>query len=267
MTYGSGPCQSGPVTTYGVLGVGSIATSIVTGLCAGVAEPLPVVLSPRNVDRATELAQRFPTVTVANDNQAVIDASDVVLLCVLPDHADDVLSALHFRADQSVVSAISGVCLSTLRRLVSPATDIARSVPVPSVAHRGSVTPVYPRTVAAVAFYERLGGVLPTDDEVAYEALTVASATVAAHFDYLRAVSDWLAGHGLSEPQARRYVADHFAALTGELQADDVDFSRLGQAHSTPGGLNEQFARHLASIGTEEGVHTGLDALLQRVIG
>jgi pyrroline-5-carboxylate reductase len=56
------------VTTYGVLGVGSIAAAIVTGLCDGVADPPDVVLSPRNADRAADLAARLPSVRVATDN-------------------------------------------------------------------------------------------------------------------------------------------------------------------------------------------------------
>jgi len=66
------------VTTYGVLGVGSIATAIVNGLCDGVVEPPKIVLSPRNAERAAELVGRLPSVRLATDNQQVVDDSDVV---------------------------------------------------------------------------------------------------------------------------------------------------------------------------------------------
>ena len=46
-------------TTYGVLGVGALASAIVTGLCDGVANPPAIVLSPRNADTAANLAARF----------------------------------------------------------------------------------------------------------------------------------------------------------------------------------------------------------------
>lgn len=255
------------MTTYGVLGVGSIATSIVTGLCEGVADPPSVWLSPRNAGRAADLAQRFPTVRVSADNQDVINASDVVLLCLLPDHADPVLSALEFRREQSVVSAMAGVSVSRLKTLVSPATDIARSVPVPPVAARASTTPIHPATPAAVELYDLLGGTMQIADELTYESVSAASATVAAHFDYLRAVAAWLEDHGMPPSQARRYVADHFAALAPELAGGDVDFAALASAHSTMGGLNEQFARHMQSAGTQEAVRSGLDALLVRITG
>ena len=60
---------------YGVLGVGALASAIVTGLCEGVADPPAIVLSPRNADTAADLAARFESVSVAADNQAVVDAA------------------------------------------------------------------------------------------------------------------------------------------------------------------------------------------------
>ena len=72
------------MTSYGVLGVGSIATAIVIGLCDGVVAPPEIVLSPRNAERAAELAAQLPSVRVAAGNQQVVDGSDVVVVCLLP---------------------------------------------------------------------------------------------------------------------------------------------------------------------------------------
>lgn len=254
------------MTRYGVVGVGSIATAIVVGLCEGASAPV-VVLSPRSASRSSALAERFPSVSVAHDNQGVVDASDVVIVSVLPDQADEVLSELEFRPGQAVVSAMAGVDLAALRCLVTPAAEIARSIPVPAVAGRASVTPVHPGTPSSVELYDKLGGTMVVDDERAYESLSVASATVAAYFDYLRAVSDWLEASGVPASEARRYVANHFAALAPELSADDVEFASLAVAHSTQGGLNEQFARHMRAAGTSDAVRDGLDALLARITG
>ena len=69
-------------TTYGVLGVGSIARAIVIGLCDGISDPPRIVLSPRGAAVSAELAGRYPSVSVAADNQAVVDGADVVLVCL-----------------------------------------------------------------------------------------------------------------------------------------------------------------------------------------
>lgn len=253
------------MTTYGVLGVGSIATAIVIGLCDGLTDPPAVVLSPRNAGRSAELAARFDTVRIAEGNQAVVDAADVVIVCLLPEHTADELGTLRFRGDQQVVSAVAGVDVATLAALVAPAGEIARSIPQPSVAARIGSTPVHPATPSAVALFDALGGSLHVDREPAFDSLSAASATVAAHFRYLDAIATWVARQGLAQPDARRYVADLFVALADELAAPDLDFAELAAAHSTPGGLNEQFARRLAEAGTYDTVASGLDELLARV--
>jgi pyrroline-5-carboxylate reductase len=253
------------VTSYGVLGVGSIGTAIVNGLCDGVVEPPTIVLSPRNAERAAELAARLPSVRVAIDNQQVVDDSDVVVVCLLPADAAEVLAGVEFRADHAVVSAVAGLPVAQLVALVAPATDIARSIPLPAVATRASATPVYPATPAATGLYGRLGGSMEIADELAYESVAAASATVAAYFRYLGTIADWLSGHGIPTAAARRYVADTFAVLSGELDSADVDFAVLAHAHTTPGGLNQQFARDLDAAGTYAAVRAGLDALLARI--
>jgi pyrroline-5-carboxylate reductase len=251
--------------TYGILGVGAIAAAIVTGLCEGVAEPPPVVLSPRNAERAAGLAARLPSVRVARGNQAVVDASDVVVVCLLPTDAAEVLAGLGFGAGQAVASAVAGLPVAHLAELVAPASDVARCIPLPAVASRESRTPVHPATPAVTRLFDRLGGSLVVDDETAYESVAAASATVAAHFRYLGTIADWLAGRGVPEAEARRYVATTFAALSDELDSPEADFAALARAHTTPGGLNEQFARDLDEAGVYEEVRAGLDALLARI--
>jgi pyrroline-5-carboxylate reductase len=251
--------------TYGILGVGAIATAIVRGLCDGVAEPPHVVLSPRNVERAASLAARLPTVRVAAANQAVLDESDVVIICLLPQDAPQVLDELEFGADQAVVSAVAGLPLSQLAELVAPAADVARSIPMPAVATRAAMTPVHPSTPAVTALFDRLGGTLVVPDERAYASFSAASATVAAHYRYLGTIADWLAGPDIPTAEARRYVAETFAALSDELGSPEPDFEALARAHTTPGGLNEQFARHLDEAAVFDAVRAGLDALLERI--
>lgn len=253
------------MTTFGIIGVGSIASSIVTGLCESVASPPQIVLSPRSESRSKDLAARFQSARVASSNQEVVDQSDVIVLCVLPHQAEEVFGQLRFREDQPVVSAMAGVSLSVLRDLLAPATDIARSIPAPAVVTRSSITPIYPATAAARDLYDRLGGCLEIDNEVAYESVSAASATVEAYFHYLGAVADWLSAHGIDGKDARRYVAATFSELSEEMNTDDVDFGALARAHTSEGGLNEQFARHLASTGTFTAISEGLDAVLARL--
>ncbi len=73
----------------GFIGTGALSSAIVTGLKSLPGETTPVVISPRNEEIAAGLAARFPDVTIAADNQAVLDQSDMVMLAVRPQIARD----------------------------------------------------------------------------------------------------------------------------------------------------------------------------------
>jgi pyrroline-5-carboxylate reductase len=249
---------------YGVLGVGAIGAAIVTGLCENVDDAPRVLLSPRNAETAAGLAQRFATVDVAPDNQAVVDGARVVIVCVRPQVAQPVLAELRFPADGVVISAMAGVSVTVLKRLVAPATDVARVIPLPSVARRDGITPVHPPNAAATALFERLGETVELADVKAFEALSASTATIAAHFAYLNAIAAWLELQEIPAPDATRYVASMFAGLAEPTRGGEP-FEQLAREHATSGGINEQFLNGLEQGGVFEDVRLGLQRVLDRL--
>ena len=89
---------------------------------------------------------------------------------------------------------------------------------------------------------------------------------MAAHFRYVAAIGDWLAAQGVPAGEAERYVAAIFAGL-GETLAAAGQLDGLAEAHATPGGLNEQFARALEEAGMFAAVPRALDDVLTRIRG
>jgi pyrroline-5-carboxylate reductase len=249
---------------YGLLGVGAIGAAIVTGLCENVDDAPQVLLSPRNAGTAAGLTQRFATVDVAADNQAVVDGAPVVIVCVRPQVAPTVLAELRFPADRVVISAMAGVPVTTLQRLVAPATDVARVIPLPSVARRDGITPVHPPNAAATALFDRLGETVELSDVKAFEAFSASTATIAAHFAYLNTIAAWLESQEIPAPAATRYVALMFAGLA-EATRSGERFEQLAREHATPGGINEQFLNGLEQRGTFEHVSLGLRRVLDRL--
>ncbi len=244
---------------YGVIGVGALATALVTGLCA---EDAPeIVLSPRNATRATALAARFGSVRVATDNQAVLDAVDVVLLCVRPQDAEAVLGPLRFHPEQVVISAMAGVQVDPL---VAPAGRVTRVTPLPSVAERAGITPIHPPEPTARALFERLGEAIEIEELDTFEAFSAVTATIAAHFAYLDAIAGWLSARDVAPDAATRYVAAAFAGLTVD---SGEPFSALAADHATRGGINEQFREALERAGVFDDVRGGLDEVLARLTG
>ena len=58
----------------GFLGTGAITSAMVTGLCSEDGGRYGICVSPRNQGVSAQLAARFPQVTVAESNQAVLEA-------------------------------------------------------------------------------------------------------------------------------------------------------------------------------------------------
>ncbi|WP_161884083.1 NAD(P)-binding domain-containing protein [Deinococcus alpinitundrae] len=256
------------MTVYGIIGVGAISAAIVRGLCrAGQSGPPPdVLLSPRNARLAAELTGQFPTVQVAVSNQQVVDGASVLLLCLRPQDAASALSALTFRPGLEIISVMAGITVHRLTQIITPVTDLARSIPLPDVALGQGVTPLFPPSPAASALFSRLGTVIEVQDERTFEALSASTATVAALLNYLGTVAAWLTGAGVPAPLASRYVAAVFSGVLNPLQtAAEVDFGKLAHNHQTPGGLNEQFLGVLKQAGTFRAVERGLDQVLERL--
>ena len=120
-------------------------------------------------------------------------------------------------------------------KLVAPAQNIARAIPLPSVATREGATPIFPATAAASELFDRLGTSIAIPTARAFEATSASTATIAAHFAYLNAICRWLIAQGVSETAARRQVTATFAGLAAQLQGQEEDFATLARDHATPG--------------------------------
>ena len=254
-------------TTYGVIGVGALASAVVTGLCHGVVEAPTIVLSPRGTSTSSSLAARFPSVTVAADNQAVLDGSDLVLVC-LRQADSSLLDTLAWRPGHVVVSAVAGLPLGEVAALVAPAREVARAVPMPAVATRTSATPVHPPLPAVAALFDHLGGTLPVEDGEQFEAIYTALGTVAPFYEYLGILVGFLADHGVPPTAARRLVADTFVGVLGGLAtAGDPDFDALVAAHAPPGGGNAQLTAAMRDAGVFDGMRRAVDEVHARLTG
>ncbi len=252
----------------GFVGTGTIAASIVRALGTDFGKESTIHVSPRSADVAAGLARQFPHVTVAGSNQAVLDASDMVVLAVRPQIATEVISKLRFRPDHHVISLVATYSLETLTELVAPAGKLTKAVPIPPIAFGRGPTPIYPPDPVVAALFDKVGFAIPVDTPELFDALTSVTATMAPYFALAAAISDWLAGHGLPEAQARRYVAGVFDGLAQTaIRAGEKSFEELAVEHATAGGLNEQLRRRLTEQGVYGHVADGLDEILARVQG
>lgn len=252
----------------GFIGTGALTSAIVTGLKSVNDGNESILVSPRNAGNAKRLAENFPDVAVAADNQAVLDGTDVVMLAVRPQDAAEVLASLRFRPDHHVISLMATITLDEVAQLVAPATEISKALPMPMVAQRVAPTIICPPDPVSEGIFGRLGKAIVVDNEDAFNALSVVTATFATYFSYLEMLSDWVAEQGVPETQAREYVAGIYQALTLAAQADPANgFSELAQDYKTAGGINEQMVTELAAKGLFGVIAESLENVHKRLAG
>lgn len=125
-----------------------------------------------------------------------------------------------------------------------------RAIPLPSAARARSLTGMYPDDRDARHLFARVGDLLVPDDEGGLDALSAATATFAAHLDFLATIAAWLADRGFDPDAATAYVTHIFGQLSETL------------SHT---GINEQLLTDLRRAAVPDTVRRALDAVLTRL--
>lgn len=249
----------------GFIGTGLLTEAVVTALCEIESATYEIVLSPRNPAIARHLADRFSCVTVAPDNESVVQGSDVVALALRPSMAEEVLTTLAFSSEQRVVSLMALVPLARVSELVHPASAV-RVLSLPIVAsHEGSVV-LYPDLPWAHELLEPLSELVVVDDEHVLEMIWSATALMATQLELLRSVGGWLERQGVPTALADRYTRRMFAGITSQAATSERSLSQLLIEAQTPGGLNEQALEELRGSGVFQAIESILDTIAHRVV-
>ena len=170
------------IMKLGFIGTGAISEAIILGLFNHGKFQNPVFVSRRSQVRSQRLARQFRQVEVKDDLQDLVHECDFLVIAVLPGQCEQVLSALEFRADQTIVSLVAGCKLEHLRKMVAPATRVHRAVPMPPIEFGLGTTPMCPPDPEVQALFDRVGNSLPLDDESHFGVFSAASAFMATFF-------------------------------------------------------------------------------------
>jgi pyrroline-5-carboxylate reductase len=174
---------------------------------------------------------------VATDNQAVVDAADLILLTTRPGDAVAACKGLAFRPGQTVVSVAASLPLEALKPAVAPAT-VVRAMPISCAAINQSPTLLYPDHPQARALFALLGQVHVLPDESRF---TPASA-IAAFYGWVYALMDetvaWTTQAGVPPQMARGLVLETVqGAAAMALAQPDQDLAAMLDTLATPGGI------------------------------
>jgi pyrroline-5-carboxylate reductase len=225
------------IEKVGIIGVGHAASFLVEGL-RNASQDLEIILSPRNVLRSAKLAAQFGA-SVVNNNQAVVDASDLVVLSTRPNETLKVVNEINFRPNQIVISIAAGIKLKALVPAISPAI-VVRAMPLSCAAINQSPTLLYPDHSIARELFSFVGHVHLLPDESLFTRATVLAAFYPWVFSLLDQTISWTAKTGISKSLARNIVLETVSGVVNvALTKQDEELTSILSTLTTPGGITE----------------------------
>ena len=126
---------------------------------------------------------------------------------------------------------------------------------------------MHPEHAAARELFDKVGGVVVPAQEPTLDAFQAATATFAAHLDYLATIAAWMAEHGVDDDAASAYVAHIFGQLGESLLRRTDSLGAVAEEFTTPGGINEQVLTDLRGDDVPGQVRRALDGVLARLRG
>lgn len=250
------------MSRIGVIGTGHIAAPMVRHLAA---KGHQITVTDRNAQVAAALRADLG-IAIATPQQ-VIDASDIVLLCLRPNVAAAVLQPLRFRADQQIVSVMAGISAGDLARLCAPATDFVQTIPLGFVQQGGCPLPAYGNAALLADLFAPENPVVPVDAEAALNAHFAISTMTSCVLDMLDAASGWLAQQTGNADRAEFYTSQLIAGFLGALDRDSGAgvLARERDALATEGSLNLQMVTAMKAGHMRETLTAALTAINDRL--
>ncbi|MBT6031842.1 MAG: NAD(P)-binding domain-containing protein [Kordiimonadaceae bacterium] len=253
------------IKNIGIIGVGHFAGYLVEGFSVAAPE-IKIVLSPRSKDKSQFLAQKF-NCDIADNNQDVIDRSDIIILSIKPIDLKDVIKDLNFTKKKLVISVVAGSDLNELSSLVEPA-NVVCSLPLSSAAINKSATLLYPHQNDAFEVLSLLGSVITCKSQQEFNTSGAFSAFYGWNFKFMAEMSKWGENNGLSRDMSRKIVEQIFEGSAG-MSAKESEFT-LDQIISnvaTKGGITELGLNIIEQQNSFKALHDAMDAVRKRLSG
>ena len=250
----------------GFVGTGKITSSVVTGICRSKTSFKKILLSPRNRNLAKRLKKQFKKVSIANNNQEIVNSCNWIFLAVTPTVGQKIIKNLKFRSSQTIVSFISTMTLPQLKKAIKVKATIVRAIPLPPISLRKGPVPMFPRNKRVKNFFNKLGTTVEISNEKLSKNFWSTSGMMAPFYELLSTMSNWLVKRGVKRDKAQKYVASLFVALSEDAVVNsNKDLKHLVKESQTPRGLNEQGVKELRKAGFYSATEKTLNSILKRL--
>ena len=250
----------------GFIGIGNISSDVITGICNSNIFFSKIIISQRNKKKSRNLKKKFKKIQIAKNNQEVIDKSDWVFLGILPDVGERILPKLNFKNKQIIVSFISTINYSKLKKIIKKKTKIIRAIPMPPISLGKGPVAIFPPDKQVKKFFNKIGTSIEIKNEKLSNNFWAASGTMASFYELLKVLSDWLVKKGLKRVDAQKYIISLYSALA-ELASVHAkkDLKKFVAGSQTPGGLNWQGVNELRKLGYFKSLEKSVNNILKRL--
>ena len=250
----------------GFIGTGKIASSVITGICKSKIKYKKIFISSRNRKISQVLKKKFKNIVISKDNQQIVDKCDWIFLSVTPTVGKKIIKDLKFKSKQTIISFISTITLSQLKKAIKVKAKIVRAIPLPPISLRKGPVPICPPNSKVKSFFNQLGTTVEIEKEKSSINFWSTSGMMAPFYELLRVMTDWLVKHGVKKDNAQKYITSLFLALSEDAVVNSKeDLKHLVRESQTPKGLNEQCVKELTKAGFYKSLEKTLNSLHKRL--
>ena len=250
----------------GFIGSGKIASSVITGICNSNIKYKKIIISPRNKFIAKNLKKKFKNIIIGKNNQEVINLSNWVFLSITPIVGKKIISELKFKSNQTIISFISTITLSELKKMIKVKAKIIRAIPLPPISLKKGPVPICPADKKVKDFFNKVGTTVEIKDEKSSINFWSTSGMMASFYELLRVMIEWLVKKGVKRKNAQKYITSLFLALSEDAVVNSKkDLKYLVKESQTPKGLNEQAVKELTKAGFYKSFERTLNSINKRL--
>ena len=250
----------------GFIGTGKITSSVISGICSSKINYKKIFISSRNSLIARGLKKKFKKIFIEKDNQKIVNNCDWIFLAVTPTVGHKIIKNLRFRSNQTIISFISTINLSELRKMIKVKADLVRAIPLPPISLKKGPVPICPPNRKVKNFFNKIGSTIEIKNEKLSINFWSTSGMMASYYEILNVMSTWLIKKGIKRSDAQKYITTLFLALSEDAVVNSKkDLKHLVKSSQTPRGLNEYALKYLRKAGFYRHFSKSLNSILKRL--
>ncbi len=244
------------------IGAGSMAEAMISGLLKrNMYHPDEIFITNRNnIERLTELKNKY-RVTTSTNKEEVVKEADIVVLAMKPKDVVDGIQAIkpYIHENQLFISVLAGISTERITNLLDAHVPVVRAMPNTSAAIGFSATGIAAGKYATekhidivTSIFDCIGITTVTEEEELH-AVTGLSGSGPAYIYYIvEAMEDAAKDLNMNEAAAKDLIAQTLLGAAHMLRMSKDNCQTLRRKVTSPGGTTEAGIQTLDAFNVRE---------------